>query len=255
MPVHGTRDFTSLELPPQTVTSEDLASAALTAPDAEVLQLMFEVDDRTVLDLIPRSMRQTIPPMATFIFWRWGRPRDGDEFTMAQARVMCRAGVRSRGILLAAYYTGPASVPATLRAGWGFDCKDGDVRLRQFHDRIVGEVKVNGRTILHAELEDPNPTATDDVEYAVNLNIARIRRSGDERPMLLQVEPEYRVEQAVRGRPHVATFDTSAWTADGLSLTNPVSALYYRGTLRLPPIRYVIDPDLPLERGTELVRS
>ena len=250
MPVHGVRELGStLPAGLAAVNLDDLTSGAMEIESADILQLMFEVDDRSLLGLIPPALRKTIPPFATFVFWRWGTPRTSDEFTLAQVRVMTRAGFRSRGLLLASYCSGPADTRAALQRGWGFDARDASVKLRRYHDRVVGEVALEGNTILRAELEDPTHASPDDVEYAANLNIAQLQPSRE--TTLVQVEPEYRVDAAVRGRPIVRAFEQEAWAAQGLVVTNPVLALYFHCALRLPPVRYVIDPDKPLEEGTQ----
>lgn len=252
MPVQGTSTIpASLKRPAPQVELSNLTSANLELESAEVLQLLMEVDDRSFLELLPPAQRPTIPPMATRIFWRW-KQRTPDEVTLAQVRVMARAGVRSRGLLLASYFSGPDAARAELQSGWAFDARDGLVKLRRFHDRIVGEVDVDGRTILRAELKDPGIASPEDVEHTVNLNIARVDGASDDAVRLVQVEPEYRVEQAFRGRPLVTTFSQEAWDAEGLSLTHPILALYYQGGFRLPSVRYLIDPNETIGKGMEL---
>ena len=252
MPVQGRRDLAvSLEESPQKVTLSDLTSADLEADRVEVLQLMFEVDERGVLDLLPPALRPTIPPLATCVFWRWDA-KTPSEVTMAQVRVMTRAGWRSRGLLLASYCSGPEATRGQLQQSWAFDARDGSVKLRRFHERVVGEVSVGDRVILHAELEDPGSIAPEGIDHAVNLNVARLERSGNEETVLVQAEPEYRVEEAFRGPPLIESFSHADWNAEGLTFSHPVMALYFKGGFHLPAPRYLIDPNDQTGVGTKV---
>jgi len=58
-----------------------------------------------------------------------------------------------------------------------------------------------------------------------------------------------------RGRPLLATFSSERWSAAGLRPNYRVSALAYRCVFRLPPVRYVLDPNLPPETGTQRLSS
>ena len=252
MPVQGTRDLGhSVAEPLQKVTLSNLASADFEADQVEVLQLMFEAHEQGMLDLLPPALRPVIPPMATCVFWRWGA-NTPDEVTMAQVRVMSRAGWRSRGLLLASYYSGPEAVRQQLQRGWAFDAREGTVKLRRFHERVVGEVSVGDRVILHAELEDPGAIAPEEIEHAANVNVARLERSGNEETVLVQAEPEYRVEEAFRGPPLITSFSQADWRAEGLTFSHPILALYFKGGFRLPAPRYLIDPNDQSGVGTSI---
>jgi hypothetical protein len=250
MPLFGVRDVTPLLA--DAPLMEGLDTAPETLPGVEVLQVMFEIPSTVMLDLLPKALGPTIPPTATFVFWRC---REGPlgPFSLAQVRVGCRAGVRPRGFLLQAYCDAEPAA-AALAARWGFACRPGTVHLRRYYDRIVGTVEADGRTILQVALVDPQIIVGVEVQYTANMNLARVRDGQGERVRLVQVDPEYALRRVDRGRPQVDAFLPEAWHAAGLTPVYPVSASAAVCDLTLPRIRYIVDPEVPALQGTEQVR-
>ncbi len=250
MPLFGVRDVTPLlkDAP----LMEGLDTEPETLSGVEVLQVMFEIASDAMQDLLPRALNPTIPPTATFVFWRCPDGPLGP-FTLAQVRVGCRAGVRPRGFLLQAYCEGEPAATA-LAARWGFACRPGTVRLRRYYDRIVGTVAADGRPILQISLIDPQVIVGVEIQYTANMNLARVRGAEGERVRLVQVDPEYTLRRTDRGRPQLDVFVPEAWHATGLTPVYPVSASAAVCDLTLPRIRYIVDPDVPALQGTEQVR-
>lgn len=247
MPLYGLRDVTPLvETAPE---MESLDTEPLELPGVEVLQVMFEIDAAPMLDLLPPALHPTIPPTATFVFWR---AQDGPlgAFTMAQLRVGCRAGVRPRGFLASSFCDAEPAAEA-LRSRWGYNCRPGLVRLRRFYDRIVGSVVVNDDTILQVSLMDPQAISGGDVQYVANMHLARVRRDGALLPRLVQVDPEFTFQRAERGRPVVDHIDPERHAVAALTPVYPVSASYTLCDITLPRIRYIVDPERPAMQGTE----
>jgi hypothetical protein len=229
---------------------ESLGAEPVELPRAEVLQVMFEIDDAPMLDLLPRALHPTIPPTVTFVFWRcpdspWGA------FQMAQVRVGCRAGARPRGFPVSVWCDSEAASEA-LRAGWGFDCRPGGVRLKRNYDRITGTVVAQDATLLQVSLIDPQAISGGDVQYVANMNLANVRRDGNVQPRLVQVDPDYTFHRADRGRPAVERFEHTAAT-QGITPVYPVAATCTVCDITLPHIRYIVDPDRPAMGGTETV--
>jgi hypothetical protein len=229
---------------------ESLGAEPVELPHAEVLQVMFEIDDAPMLDLLPRALHPTIPPTVTFVFWRcadspWGA------FQMAQVRVGCRAGARPRGFPVAVWCDSESASEA-LRAGWGFDCRPGGVRLKRNYDRITGMVVVQDTTLLQVSLIDPQAISGGDVQYVANMNLANVRRAGEVQPRLVQVDCDYTFHRADRGRPAVERFERNAAT-QGITPVYPVAATCTVCDITLPRIRYIVDPDRPAMGGTETV--
>ena len=264
MPLFGVRDVaTLLEHAP---AMEGLGTEPVTLPRVEVLHAMFEIDERVMQALLPRALHPTIPPTATFVFWRCADGPLGP-FTLAQVRVGCRAGVRPRGFL-AASYCDAGNAAHELRTRWGFDCRPGVVELRRYYDRIIGSVTAMRRTILQVSLIDPQAISGADVQYIANMNLARVPGSrsddgsrepgtGNQEPgtRLVQVDPEYTFHRAERGRPVVDQLVAEAWSAEGLVPVYPVSATYCTCDITLPRIRYIVDPDRPAMQATERVQG
>ncbi|MEX2247586.1 MAG: acetoacetate decarboxylase family protein [Dehalococcoidia bacterium] len=251
MPLTGTRDFSSL------LREAPLLDGFGTEPwpleRAEILQVMFEIDDAVMTSLLPPALHPTIPPVAIFSVTRFPESPVGP-FLLAQVRAGCRAGVRPRGFLLRAYAdTGPAC--EALSSRWGFDCRPGEVALRRYHDRVEGRVRAGGRDVLSIAIIDPQAISGGDIQYVANMNLARTVESGKERGVLVQVDPEYTFHRAERGRPQVDVFDRDAWNAGGVDPVWPVSGCYALCDTGLPRIRYVSDPALPAIAGTRAVNK
>lgn len=219
--------------------------------DAQVLQLMYEIDDAHILGLLPPALHPTIPPVVTFTVARFTESPVGP-FTLAQARLGCRAGVRPRGFLLRAYCDAAAARDA-LASGWGYDCRDGEISLHRYHDSITTTVHADGADVLRASLVDPEPISGGDIQYTANMNLARVDEGGGEQALLVQVDPEYRFHHAERGRPRIDVFAREAWAARGVEPVYPVAATFARCDTGLPRIRYVCDPNKPALVGTREV--
>jgi hypothetical protein len=52
----------------------------------------------------------------------------------------------------------------------------------------------------------------------------------------------------------VSRFDAAAWHATPITLTTPISASVSTSDTDLPRIRFVMDPEAPVVRGTRKVR-
>ena len=249
MPLFGVREVAPLLA--HAPVMESLRTEPETLPGVEVQQVMFEIDDRAMQNLLPRALHPTIPPTVTFVLWRAAEGPLGP-FSLAQVRVGCRAGVRPRGFLAASYCDSEQASEA-LRSRWGFNCRPGLVRLRRFYDRIVGSVVVADQTVLQVALVDPQAIAGTEVQYVASMHLARVREEGQERPQLVQVDPEYTFRRADRGRPVVDTLVAEAWAVEGLVPVYPVSATVCVCDISLPRIRYILDPDVPAMSGTRKV--
>jgi hypothetical protein len=250
VPLFGVREVGPLL--GQAPVMESLLTETETLPNVEVLHAMFEIEEGPMLDLLPRALHPTIPPTVTFIVWRCPEGPLGP-FNLAQVRVGCRAGVRPRGFLAASYCDSEAASEA-LRARWGFNCRPGIVRLRRNYDRITGSVVAADERSLQVVLMDPQPISGADVQYVANMHLARVSQDGEERPRLVQVDPEFTFRRADRGRPVLETFAPEAWAVEGLTPVYPVSATACVCDITLPEIRYAADPDRPAIQGTETVR-
>ncbi|HET7617232.1 MAG TPA: acetoacetate decarboxylase family protein [Vicinamibacterales bacterium] len=245
MPLSGTLDLTARLADAPVMDSAD--ADAWEIEGVELLNLSFEIDDRHMVDVLPPALHPVIPPTAYFTIARYPESPVG-AFTLAQVRVGCRAAALPRGFLLRAYADTQDACDA-LRARWGYDCRRADVRLRTFHDRVVGSVSDGGREILRASLLNPEPISGGDVQYVANMNLAKLEGA----PTLVQVDPEYRFQRADRGRPHLETFERAAWAAEDVDPVYPITATSVLCDTGFPKIRYVIDPLKPALVGTRKI--
>jgi hypothetical protein len=249
MPLFGelTLETVAQHLP--ALTSLDTEAWAL--PRAEILQLGFEVGE-TTRALLPRAMHPAIPAYATWLVARYPESPVGP-FALAQLRLMGRAGAHPRGFVLGAGASTPGAVRA-LRDRWGLPVVLAGITLRRYHDRIVAVVTREGVPILEAALIDPEPISGADVQYMHSVTLARVEDNGRSAPMLVQIDPHYTFHQAERGRPRVSSFDASAWQAEGVEPIHPMAASFTTCDTDLPQIRFVMDPEIPVVRGTRRIR-
>lgn len=247
MPLVGTLDVKARLAEAPLVTR--VASEPWALPSASILHLLFEIDDASMLELIPPALHPTIPPTVQLVLMRAPESSVG-AFTLALCRVGCRASAFQRAFVTRAYCDSDAAT-AELRERYGFDARTGSVRLARYHDRVIGQVEARGRTILDCELVDPIAIGAGDVRYVDNLNLARIARGGVEIPRLLQVDPAHEIRTADRGTPSLRAFDADAWGAPGLRVNYAVSGSIAVADVTFPRLRFAIDPQKPAYLGTE----
>jgi len=241
----GTADVGALAAHAATIDSFD--SRPLELARIEILQLAAEIEAREVASLYPPALHPTLPPMAVWQIVRCLESSLGP-FEMASLRLSCRSGVRPRGYLVGGVID---SEPAghALRTRFGYSLRAGVVQLRRFYDAVEATVAIADRTVLHLAARDPAPLAATDVQFSVGMHLAHTPKG----VRLVQVEPEYRLERAERGKPVVVEFDANAWGDRGIRPTFPVSASLCVGTMTIPAIRFVCRPDVLAFDGTERI--
>ncbi|HEY7203642.1 MAG TPA: acetoacetate decarboxylase family protein [Methylomirabilota bacterium] len=250
MPTFGTLELG--DVTDRLATMPDLDTEAWTLPGAEILQLAFEVP-RATASRLPRSMHPAIPPYATIWVARYPDSPVGP-FSLAQLRLMARAGAHPRGLVLGAVASTPEAATA-LRQRWGLPAVPGQVTFTRRHDRITASVTRDGVTVLDCGLIDPEPIAAGDVQYIHSVTLARAPLDGETTPRLIQVDSRYTLRKADRGRPHVGVLDAAAWNAGPLRVLNPIAATATACDTDLPRIRFVMDVEVPVVRGTRRIRE
>lgn len=244
MPLTGTRDLSPLVPAAPAVPSLDAERWEL--PQAQILQLMYEIDDSAMTTLIPQALHPTIPPTLIFVVTRVPESPVGP-FLLAEVRVGCRSGTRPRGFLARGYCDSAQAIEA-LGQRWGYPLRQAEVTLQKRYDRVGASVTLEGRTILDMALMNPEPISGGDIQYLANLNLARVVRSGVEAPRLIQVDPDYVFHTADRGRPRLNAFDADAWELPRANPYHPVSASFAVADITMPNLRYLVDPTKnPLE--------
>jgi hypothetical protein len=250
MPLFGTLSPPALDshLP----SMPDLDTEAWSLPGADILQIAFEIP-RATDALLPRAMHPAIPSYATILVSRYPESPAGP-FLLAQLRLMARAGAHPRGFVLGAVASTREAADA-LRQRWGFPAVPGAVALRRRHDRVTATATRDGAAILDCALVDPEPISGGDVQYIHSVTLARAPLDGATAPRLIQVDPRYTFHRAERGRPAVSCLEASAWNAGGVRALNPIAATLCTCDTDLPRIRFVMDPEVPVVRGTRRIRE
>ena len=250
MPTFGALELATVA--DQLPAMSDLDTEAWTLPGAEILQLAFEVP-RSTESLLPRSMHPAIPPYATIWVARYPESPVGP-FTVALLRLMARAGAHPRGLVLGAVAS-TAEAATALRERWGLPVVPGKVAFTRRHDRVMAAAVRDGMTVLDCELIDPEAIAGSDVQYIHSVTLAQAPLDGKTGPLLIQVDSRYTIRKAERGRPRVNTLDASAWQAGPLVPRNPIAATVTTCDTDLPRIRFVMDTEIPVVRGTRRIRE
>ena len=221
----------------------------LSIPKAELLQVAWEVSAADRDALFPPALHPVNPPVVTFSFLR-ARECTHGPFTLAETRLLCRSGIRTRGYHVGAFVDN-ADVATILTSGWGYRVAVADVSLGLRYDGATGRVAVEGVVALLAGYVSPRALSPSDLQYTATMHPVRLDRG----PRLLQVERDHQFVCAERGDPFVDAFDASAWGESRLRLAHPVSASSAVADVVLKPIRFVCRADVWAFEGTEPVSA
>ena len=207
----------------------------------EVFQAAFEHAGSRGDLFLPKGLVPTIPTLVTLLAVR---ATDGPEgpFTFAQLRVSCRSGARARAMVVATAVHADTASASWLASHWGI-AGEGPVEIDRRYDRVG--VRAPWFDVV---LEGPRPIGVHDVQYVTGLHPVTTA-AGDR---LAQVELEVALDRVERGRPVLHRFESP----DGAARLDPrfaVAATSGVGTLTLPQVRFVLQPDLPAHLGTERV--
>ncbi|MGI9616363.1 MAG: hypothetical protein ACR2QO_25835 [Acidimicrobiales bacterium] len=243
MPFFGTLDVDAALGDAATMT--DLAPASWELPGAEVVQVSFEVEEAQALAITPPALHPSIPPYATFSALHFPSSPHG-ALTLVMVRLIVRAGIRPRGLLVRAF-TDNAAAAEGLAAGWGYNVSTADVSFLRRYGSIRGVVAIDGEVALDISLEDPEPVAPGDLELFDNLHLTNLEGQA---PVIVQVDPTYEYSSADRGRAELAVFDPAALGISGIDPVYPVVAVACRADMQLDAPRFVMDPTKPAIKGT-----
>jgi hypothetical protein len=221
------------------------AAEPLFIPRAELLQVAWEVAATDRDAMFPPALHPVNPPVVTFSFLRARECTQGP-FTLAETRLLCRSGIRTRGYHIGAFVDN-AEVATTLSTGWGYRVAVADVTMSRRYDGATGQVAVDGALALLAGHASPRALSPSDLQYTSTMHPARLDRG----LRLLQVERDYQFVHAERGDPFVAAFDAVTWGEPRLRLSHPVSASSAVADVAFKPIRFVCRADVWAFDGTE----
>lgn len=224
---------------------ESLDTGPLTLPAVEVFRVTYEIARRDTQSFFPPALQATVPPLVT---WCFHRCTDGPlgPFCLAEARLHCRSGARTRTYLLASLIDS-AAAGAALTAGWGFGPRAGALSLERSYDRVDARASLAGRCILDLSLLDPTPLGPHDIHFAPGMHAAHT--PGGLR--LLQVDTSYRVQRSERGRPRIHGFSAADWQEERVRPVFPVAATFTSADWTLERLRFMSRPEVNAFEGTE----
>ena len=234
------------ELVAHAATMPGFSTQALTLPDAEVFQAMFESHIGGSEASLPPSLHPTAVPTLIVQVWRcpdtpWG------PFALAQGRVGARSGLRPRGHVQACVCDNEDATRA-LRERWGLPVRSGVVSLRHHYDVVEASVVVDGNTVLSVRGNDSEPLGTGDIAYSQTVALANTPRG----LRLVQIDCDIAVTRAERLRPHLDAFDAEGF---GMHPTvqpyHAVSSSIALGAITLHRLRFVCRPEELAFSGTE----
>ena len=236
------------ELLAHAATMPSFDTDACVLPDALVFQAMFEIRVAGRESSLPSGLHPTNPPTLVVQAWHcpdspWGA------FSVGQARVGCRSGLRPRGMVQGCV-TDNAGAAEALRARWGYPARVGEVRLdANYHDATV-DIALDGAVVAAIHALDPLPLGADDVSFATTVALAHTPRG----LRLVQIDTDLAVTRAERLAPRMPVFDAAALGVHASVVpTSPVSASVSRGTLTIQQLRYVCRPEELAFTGSESV--
>ncbi len=212
-------------------------------PRARILKLIFETDAQAALDWLPPSLGRTSPAYAIITVAHYPESPIGP-FSLAAQYVGCRARLFSRAYTLHAVTDNVRALVA-LREMWGFPARLGRIRLSAGPRAASARVTVEGRTLAdlrlsHAQTCDPGLIRFDPL---LNLRLVHNLQQGKRYSLLevVQIDPDYRITEAVRGRASLTypePSDDAPWRL--LQPLSMISATYSVGDTELPLARFVM---------------
>jgi hypothetical protein len=245
MPEYGTLDVAARRAGLPVVST--LARESWHCEDTEVLNFVYEIDDREARSLIPRALHPTIPLYGNLMLLRHASSPVGP-FALAELRIICRAGIHQGGFTIGGFCDSDAAV-SLLRDHYGWPLERGEIAIQRKHFAVLGRVAAGGRPVFEGWLEKAESISPGDLLFPVSLHLAQV----DGAPWLVQAEPQYSPERAERGIARVQRFEAAAFGDAGVAFTNALPATWTRGVFELRPVRWVMDPDKPAVVGAKRV--
>jgi hypothetical protein len=245
MPQYGALDVAARSTALPRVVA--LAHESWRSDQTEVLNFVYEIDDREALALIPRALHPTIPLYANLMLLHHASSPVGP-FALAELRIVTRAGMHQGGYTIGGFCDSAPAI-AYLRDHYGWPLAPGEVSIQRKHYAVLGRVSAGGKAVFEGWLEKAESISPGDLLYPVSLHLAL----HDGEPCLIQTEPVYVPERAERGTPRVQRFDAAAFGDGRVAFTNALPATWIRGTFELRPVRWVMSPDQPAVTGSRRV--
>ena len=212
-------------------------------PGARTLKVVFETDAETALNWLPPSLGRTSPAYGIITATHYPESPIGP-FSLAAQYVGCRARMFIRAFALHAVADSARAVVA-LRELWGFPATLGTVRLRAGPRSARARLAAGGQALADLRLSGGEPCDPSLIRFDPVLNIRLVSsiQPGKRHALLemVQLDPDYTIADAVRGRPQLsypAATEGNAWGL--LRPLSMISAAYCLGDTELPLARFVM---------------
>ncbi len=243
----GSGDPKAFEKDAPTIAAFD--AQALEIPDCVFLQALCEIESEPMCAMLPPALHPTLPPV---VGWSAFDAADSPfgPFRLAQLRIECRSGLRPRGLLVGAVVDSEVAARA-LAERFGFRCTLGEVEIARAYDATRLTVARGGRRLARLVLREPDRLGETDTQFVSSLHPAQTPQGF----RLVQVDLEYAVRRAERGRLEIADFDAAGWGEARIRPTLALPGVVGRADLAIRPIRFVCRADVLAFHGTESVGS
>lgn len=212
-------------------------------PGASTLKLTFETDTEAALNWLPSSLGRTSPAYAIITVSHYPESPVGP-FSLATQYLGCRARMFVRAFALHAVSDSARSVSA-LREMWGYPARLGKVRLSSGARGASARIAAEGLTLAELRLTRPEECEPSLVRFDPILNTRLIDslQEGKRHALLevVQLDPEYEVKEAIRGRGRLSYPSASEgdpWHL--LPMLNMISATYSVADTELPLARFIM---------------
>ncbi|MFE1961680.1 acetoacetate decarboxylase family protein [Streptomyces sp. NPDC059479] len=223
------------------------ATEPLVCRGAEVLQAVYEVRGDARQAVLPPALHPVNPPAITVTVVK-AEESDVGPFTLAETRIICRSGPRSRGMHVSCFVQGDEAA-RLLAERWAYRVRPAEVELRRRYHGSTAVVRYGQLRPLALDLLDPRPLSPADLRFTDALQLARTPAG----IRFLQVERVYEIHEAGRGRPSLTAFDAAAWGEPRLHPSHPISALWATADMTIRPVRYLCRADIGALEGTERI--
>jgi len=241
----GTADPKGFERDAPTMPS--FAENGVEFPNAVFVQALFEIEAASMCEMLPPALHPTLPPVAGITVLdvpesEWG------PFRMAELRIQCRSGLRSRAMGVSTVVD-RAEVGVELAERFGFRVVLGEVALeRAYHETRI-EVGAEGATWASAAMRGPKRIGEGDMQFVSTMHPAQT-------PVgfrLVQLDTRYGVQRAERAPLDLEVFDAAAWGESRIVPSLMLPAVVGIADVRLDAIRFACRAEVMAFEGSEKV--
>src|SRR3990170_2681438 len=212
-------------------------------PGARILKLVFETDKEAVLRWLPPALSRSSPPYAIITVAHYPQSPVGP-FSLATQYIGCRARFFVRGFALQAIVDSDRAM-AALREVWGIPCKLGRVSLTAGPRTVAARVACGPNVLARlrmtrGERADAGLTRFDPI---ISVRLPPAIEEGKRHALveMVQIDPEYEVHEAYRGKGEVtypSASEGEPWHL--LPSLNVISATYAVADTQFPLARFVM---------------